>query len=102
MSADGAALDRPGPEARLEELGTLGKTLLQGARLLVASNRGPVQYGLRPDGGLERQRGAGGVVTALISLQRYLRLTWVSCALSDGDRRAAALEEKRLSSGTGS
>jgi trehalose 6-phosphate synthase len=102
MSADGEALDRSGQEARLEELGTLGRTLLQGSRFLVASNRGPVQYGLRPDGTLERQRGAGGVVTALISLQRYLRLTWVSCALSDGDRRAAQLEEKRLSSATGS
>jgi trehalose 6-phosphate synthase len=77
------------PENRLAELAELGESLLKGTRLLVASNRGPVQYAIGPDGELERQRGAGGVVTALISLQRYLRLTWVACALTDGDRVAA-------------
>lgn len=84
-------------EVRLGELITLGRELLRGSRLLVASNRGPVQYALSPDGELEPQRGAGGVVTALISLQKYLRLTWVACALTEGDRRVAELAEQRLS-----
>jgi trehalose 6-phosphate synthase len=79
------------PDDRLAELGNLGQSLLRGSRLLVASNRGPVQYAHSEEGHLERQRGAGGVVTALISLQRYLRLTWVACALTDGDRKAAEL-----------
>jgi trehalose 6-phosphate synthase len=89
------------PEDRLNELGRLGERLLRGSRLLVASNRGPVQYAVGPDGELERQRGAGGVVTALISLQRYLRLTWVSCALTDGDRVAAELDAEERSTMVG-
>ena len=42
------------PEDRLNELGRLGERLLRGSRLLVASNRGPVQYAVGPDGELER------------------------------------------------
>ncbi|MFN0073137.1 MAG: trehalose-6-phosphate synthase [Chloroflexota bacterium] len=84
------------PEVRLSELISLGRELLQGSRLLVASNRGPIQYAIGPSGALEPRRGAGGVVTALTALQRYLRLTWVASALSDGDRRVADTEEKRL------
>jgi trehalose 6-phosphate synthase len=83
------------PEPRLDKLVELGRALLRGSRLLVASNRGPIQYGIGPDGQLEQQRGAGGVVTALISLQRYLRLTWVSCPLTDGDHRAAEQDGQR-------
>src|SRR5215212_4168570 len=75
---------------RLAELVTLGRELLRGDRLIVASNRGPLQYGISPDGSLEEQRGAGGVVTALSALHRYLRLTWVASALTEGDRKVAA------------
>ena len=38
------------------------------APLILVSNRGPVTFARRPDGELERQRGGGGLVTALMGL----------------------------------
>ncbi len=55
--------------------------------LIVASNRGPLEYQMLPDGRAEARRGAGGVVTALSSLTRMAELTWVSGAMGEGDRK---------------
>ena len=41
--------------------------MLAERRLIVASNRGPVDYTLAPDGSLRGQRGIGGLVGALRS-----------------------------------
>lgn len=82
-------------EVRFGQLVRLGQELLDGSRLIIASNRGPVQYTIGPDNALVPQRGAGGVVTALSALRRYVRLTWVACALSEGDRRVARADDKR-------
>lgn len=72
---------------RLEEL--TGK-LLDGRRLIIASNRGPIQFDIQPDGSLATQRGTGGMVTALLATARILPMTWVAAAMTDGDRRIAA------------
>ena len=55
----------------------------------MASNRGPIEYHLSEDGQLQARRGSGGVVTALSSLSRYLKLDWIASAMGEGDRRAA-------------
>jgi trehalose 6-phosphate synthase len=57
--------------------------------LIVASNRGPLEYNLAPDGRLEPRRGAGGVVTALSPLTRSVEFTWVASAMGEGDRRVS-------------
>ena len=62
--------------------------LIDGRRIIVASNRGPVEFHRDPSGRLTTKRGSGGVVTALASLAASLPLTWVAAAMSEGDRAA--------------
>jgi trehalose 6-phosphate synthase len=59
-------------------------------RLLVASNRGPLQYRTAPDGSRVARRGGGGLVTALAGLAATQDVTWVASALSDEDREVVA------------
>jgi trehalose 6-phosphate synthase len=58
------------------------------ARLLVASNRGPLSFSELDDGTLEASRGGGGLVSGLSSLDTD-GVVWVCAALKDGDRAAA-------------
>ncbi|MCX4550064.1 trehalose-6-phosphate synthase [Streptomyces sp. NBC_01500] len=58
------------------------------ARVLVASNRGPVSYTLRDDGELEAARGGGGLVSGLSAIEGDTDSLWVCAALGDGDRAA--------------
>lgn len=57
-------------------------------RLIMASNRGPVEFTLQEDGSLSATRGSGGVVTALSAVSRFADVTWITSAMSDGDRIA--------------
>jgi trehalose 6-phosphate synthase len=59
------------------------------AKLLVASNRGPLSFTEGRDGSLEPQRGGGGLVSGLMSMDSDAKALWVCAALSDGDRAAA-------------
>ena len=59
------------------------------AELVVASNRGPVQFELDHDGRLLQGRGAGGMAAALGPALAGQAGTWVAAAISDGDRVAA-------------
>ncbi|WP_345667285.1 alpha,alpha-trehalose-phosphate synthase (UDP-forming) [Streptomyces similanensis] len=62
-----------------------------GAEVLVASNRGPVSYELRPDGGegtLHARRGGGGLVSGLSAIGPDAGAVWVCAALGDADREA--------------
>lgn len=66
-------------------------TLLGDRRLIIAANRGPVSFVLAADGAPRPRRGTGGLVTALGQVSHHVPLTWVAAAMSEGDRRAAAL-----------
>lgn len=72
-----------------QDLRRLCSEVLDGSPLIVASNRGPIEYGLRRDGSLQIQRGQGGVVTALSSIGHYAKTVWVASAMGDGDRVAS-------------
>ncbi|MEX2237136.1 MAG: trehalose-6-phosphate synthase [Dehalococcoidia bacterium] len=74
---------------RLRELAS---EMLAERRLIIASNRGPVEYEVDEGGDLRGTRGSGGLVTALASVSRYAELTWVAAAMSDGDRAMARQE----------
>jgi trehalose 6-phosphate synthase len=67
----------------------LAHSLLQGRRLILASNRGPVECHWNDEGNLKAQRGSGGVVTALSALGHHVKLSWVASAMTDGDRAVA-------------
>ncbi|HEY8490413.1 MAG TPA: trehalose-6-phosphate synthase, partial [Dehalococcoidia bacterium] len=72
------------------QLRTLAEELLAERELIIASNRGPVEFTIGADGTLSAQRGSGGVVTALSAVSRFVELTWIAAAMTDGDRRVAA------------
>jgi trehalose 6-phosphate synthase len=59
------------------------------AELVVASNRGPVQFEVDDDGNLTSGRGAGGMVAALGPALAGQAGTWVAAAITEGDRVAA-------------
>src|SRR5947207_2929379 len=57
-------------------------------RLIIASNRGPVEYQLTQKGTLKARRGAGGMVTALLGTGNHMKVTWVAMTMTEGDRLA--------------
>ncbi|MDI2131213.1 alpha,alpha-trehalose-phosphate synthase (UDP-forming) [Yinghuangia seranimata] len=59
------------------------------ARVLVASNRGPVSFRAEDDGSLSVHRGGGGLVSGLSAAGQGTGAVWVCAALSDPDRTAA-------------
>src|SRR5258707_1883716 len=62
--------------------------LIHARRLIIASNRGPVEYYLSHDQALKSRRGAGGMVTALIDAGSRMDVSWVAMAMTEGDRIA--------------
>ena len=68
------------------KLQTLASQQLHADRLIVASNRGPVEYYLSQDNELKHRRGTGGMVTALIETGNRMKVTWVAMAMTEGDR----------------
>ncbi len=61
---------------------------IHASRLIIASNRGPVEYMLSQGKKLKGRRGAGGLVTALIDAVKDMDVTWVAMAMTEGDRLA--------------
>lgn len=69
---------------------------LHANRLIIATNRGPVEYYIHhEDHTLKSRRGAGGVVTALIDAGNTLQVTWVAMAMTEGDRLALKAAQQR-------
>lgn len=81
------------PKSNSERLEELCHKRLSHRRLILASNRGPIDYYLTEDKQLQARRGSGGVVTALNSLNRYLELDWIASAMGQGDREVARREQ---------
>ena len=71
-----------------ERLRDLCNRRLSQRRLVLASNRGPVEYHLTSDGQLEGSRGSGGVVTALSNISQFIEVDWIASAMGEGDRQA--------------
>ena len=67
------------------------RRLVEGRRIIMASNRGPVEFVRNSDNGnaLEARRGSGGVVTALSAMANWAPLTWIASPMSEGDRAMA-------------
>jgi len=70
-------------------LGHVCEELLGEKSLILASNRGPVEYHSNADGTLQWRRGSGGVVTALSVISEYADLTWIASAMGKADRLVA-------------
>ncbi len=65
------------------------RDLLGERTLVVASNRGPIEY-RRTGDALRPKRGAGGVVTAVSAVSTLANPIWVAAAMGEGDRERAA------------
>ncbi len=63
---------------------------LEGYRLYVAANRGPVHHQMR-NGRPEARPSAGGLVTALASVTDYFPLTWMAAAAGPADRQVGGV-----------
>lgn len=83
-----SASHNPAPSAH-ERINELTARMLERRRLIMASNRGPVEFRLDAGGTLTAQRGSGGVVTALSGVARVADVTWIAAAMTEGDRAAA-------------
>ena len=73
------------------ELGDVWRLLegvLEGQQLILASNRGPMEHHVQPNGDLQARRGSGGVVTALSGLTGQAEFTWIASAMGAGGRCA--------------
>ena len=88
---------------RDEDLRNTCADLFGGRRLIVASNRGPLEYAGGDGQPLTPSIGCGGLVTALSMAARLADVTWVAAAMTEADRLVAASggpsEEHRRSVG---
>lgn len=64
------------------------RRLSTGRKVVTASNRGPLEFLVVEDGGLQARRGSGGVATILGELARSAPFTWVVSPMSEADRLA--------------
>jgi trehalose 6-phosphate synthase len=62
--------------------------LIHADRLIIATNRGPVEFFLSQDKTLKYRRGAGGMVTALADAGNSNNVTWVAMSMTEGDQVA--------------
>lgn len=91
------ALPESGSMSQLEQLAhehqrqltDASTRVLDGRLLVLASNRGPVEYRQTEHGEWEGARGTGGLVTAISAISRYATPVWIAAALGEGDRRKA-------------
>lgn len=72
-----------------ERLRELASDMLARRRLIIASNRGPVEYTRHESGEVTGTRGSGGLVTALTAVSQWAELTWIAAAMTEGDREIA-------------
>src|SRR6266511_294189 len=83
-----------GPRGRVGRLGDMPPPQARPAPsassrpVVVASNRGPVQFDAGEDGELEASRGGGGLVTGLTGALSGTGGLWVASAMTEADRLA--------------
>ena len=70
----------------MADLNQLCEDILGRRSLILASNRGPVEYHVNSQGRPEPRRGSGNIVTAFNVLAQAIPFTWVSSAMGEGDR----------------
>lgn len=67
------------------------KKVAQSRRLILVSNRGPLEYSFSPEGSLRSSRTGGGVAIALASIAEKMPITWLAGASSPADGVVARL-----------
>ena len=75
-------------EIRFKELCRQNLSL---CRLIMVSNRGPIEYYFAQERELKARRGSGGVVTALSGISDFIEMEWIASAMGEGDRDEAGI-----------
>jgi trehalose 6-phosphate synthase len=68
---------------------------MQGHNLIIASNRGPIEFYME-GGQLRQRRGQGGLVTAVTSMVEVTPATWVASTMSHLDLQVARAQGGRV------
>jgi trehalose 6-phosphate synthase len=63
-------------------------------KLIMVSNRGPVEHYFDDQGRIRRREAAGGVATALGSVARQQPVTWIASAATDADKAVGILDQR--------
>ncbi len=71
------------------------RDMLDRTTLIIASNRGPIEFHETSDGEIVSKRGTGGVITAMSAAARYAEAIWVACAMTPTDRLLAEQMRQR-------
>lgn len=79
---------RPGSDGRKGDVPYTNGQRRQ-SRLIMVSNRAPLEHYFDDNGNLQRRCNAGGVATALMSLRADTPMTWIANATSEADRTLA-------------
>lgn len=75
---------------------TRGDNRPDGDRLIIVSNRGPVNFERDPEtGALVGRPGAGGVVSGLLAATKGRPVTWIALAMNEADREFARASASR-------
>jgi trehalose 6-phosphate synthase len=70
-------------------IGELCQQVLGDKRLIVVSNRGPIEYRASNGDEAKAYHGSGGVAVALSAVARYSPVAWVASAMTEADRQVA-------------
>jgi trehalose 6-phosphate synthase len=83
-------------EAENHSMKPAGDSTRANAQVIVASNRGPVQFYRQTDGKMQQHQSSGGLATAFISLAAQIDLSWVAVAATPLERQAFADQPYRM------
>jgi trehalose 6-phosphate synthase len=78
------------------KLASTSEHVLSDRTLILASNRGAVEFRQNENGEFEGSRGTGGLVTAISAISRLAKPVWVAAAMTDADRLKAQEVEDGL------
>jgi trehalose 6-phosphate synthase len=81
----------PAERMRVMEMLSRWSETIERERLILASNRGPLEYACdcEGEGQPEARQGSGGVVSGLLCAVRRRPVTWIALAMTDADRAMA-------------
>ena len=77
------AIEEASRENSIAQLKELCDVVFSQRSLILASNRGPVEHHMTPEGHPEARRGSGSVVTAFSFLSQSEEFTWVASAMGE-------------------
>jgi trehalose 6-phosphate synthase len=72
-----------------QRLAEISERILRDRTLILASNRGPVEFERNELGQIEGSRGSGGLVTAMSAVSRFVAPVWIAAAMTEADREQA-------------